>query len=195
MITIPSGIKDPSYRYKMPKMDLKQESRLNGAKTCIFNIDDVAKHLRVPAQSIMKWFSSEFGAPLKGDSTISGHINYGETLPKLDKYIEKYVICKNCKYPELTYYVEGSKKQAELKSKCNSCGTRNTLDTQSQAGKVLLQDALTGNKKDTDIQEKDRVQIEDKVTKKDKKKKKEESEEEVSDLEDEVTWKSKRVGK
>ena len=35
-------------RYKMPKMILKQESRLNGVKTNIFNLDEVAKALRVP---------------------------------------------------------------------------------------------------------------------------------------------------
>ena len=31
----------------MPKMVLKQESRLNGVKTNIFNLDEVAKSLRV----------------------------------------------------------------------------------------------------------------------------------------------------
>jgi hypothetical protein len=34
----------------MPKMVLKGESRLNGVKTNIFNLDDVAKALRVPAE-------------------------------------------------------------------------------------------------------------------------------------------------
>ena len=34
----------------MPKMVLKQESRLNGVKTNIFNLDEVAKALRVPEE-------------------------------------------------------------------------------------------------------------------------------------------------
>ena len=38
------------YRYKMPKMILKQESRLNGVKTNIFNLDELAKALRVPEE-------------------------------------------------------------------------------------------------------------------------------------------------
>ena len=36
----------------MPKMILKQESRLNGVKTNIFNLDEVAKSLRVPEEGI-----------------------------------------------------------------------------------------------------------------------------------------------
>ena len=64
-LTIPSGIKDPSYRYKMPMMDLRQESRLNGAKTNIFNLEDVAQALRVPSIAIMKFLCSELGANME----------------------------------------------------------------------------------------------------------------------------------
>ena len=41
------------YRYKMPKMVLKQESRLNGVKTNIFNLDEVAAALRVNKEGKM----------------------------------------------------------------------------------------------------------------------------------------------
>jgi hypothetical protein len=64
-VTIPSGIKDPTYRYKMPKMNLKEESRLNGVKTNIVNIEEVALALRVPSISIMKFMSSELGANME----------------------------------------------------------------------------------------------------------------------------------
>lgn len=39
----------------MPKMVLKQESRLNGVKTNIFNLDEVAKALRVPEEGKLFW--------------------------------------------------------------------------------------------------------------------------------------------
>jgi len=55
MLNIPRTIEDPSYRYQMPKMDLKQESRLNGVKTNIFNLDRVAEALRVPGDFIIKY--------------------------------------------------------------------------------------------------------------------------------------------
>jgi hypothetical protein len=49
----------------MPKMDLRQEARLNGVKTNIFNIDSVATALRVPSISIMKFLCSELGANME----------------------------------------------------------------------------------------------------------------------------------
>jgi hypothetical protein len=53
----------------------------------------------------------------------------------LDKFIENYVTCKKCNYPELKRYLEGKK---DLKSLCNSCGTVNTHDAAGAAGKVLV---------------------------------------------------------
>jgi len=120
-ITIPSGIRDPSYRYKMPKMILKQESRLNGVKTNIFNIEDVAEHLRVPSVAIMKFMCSELGANMEQTSIVKGKHAYDVMLKHLDKFIDKYVVCQHCKYPELTMRVDGK----NLKSVCNSCGATN----------------------------------------------------------------------
>lgn len=99
-------------------MDLRQEARLNGVKTNIFNIDNVATALRVPSISIMKFLCSELGANMEQSSIIKGNHSYNVMLKYLDKFIEKYVICKFCKYPELRMFVEGK----DLKSTCNSCG-------------------------------------------------------------------------
>jgi translation initiation factor 5 len=46
MLNIPSTVNDPKYRYRMPKMQLKIESKGNGIKTNIVNLGEVAKHLR-----------------------------------------------------------------------------------------------------------------------------------------------------
>lgn len=46
MLNIPSTVVDPTYRYRMPKMQLKIESKGNGIKTNIVNLPDIAKHLR-----------------------------------------------------------------------------------------------------------------------------------------------------
>ena len=52
MINIPSYISDPNYRYTMPKMILKTESKGNGIKTNITNLADVALKLRTNPECI-----------------------------------------------------------------------------------------------------------------------------------------------
>lgn len=71
-VNIPSYVQDPHYRYKMPKMVLKQESRLNGVKTNIFNLDEVAKALRVPEEAIIKFWCAELGASKEKKSILKG---------------------------------------------------------------------------------------------------------------------------
>ena len=92
MLNIPSTIEDPAYRYKMPKMDLKQESRLNGVKTNIFNLEDVAKALRVPADFIIKYMCAELGVAKEKKTVIKGKHSYDDLLHELDRFIVKFIL-------------------------------------------------------------------------------------------------------
>ena len=56
----------------MPRMVLKQESRLNGVKTNVTNALEVANALRVPSASLVKYFCSEVGANQEGDTIVKG---------------------------------------------------------------------------------------------------------------------------
>ena len=56
----------------MPAMKLKQESRLNGVKTNVTNLADVAGALRVPESAILKYFCAEVGANSEGTSIVKG---------------------------------------------------------------------------------------------------------------------------
>jgi len=49
MVNIPRSVEDQYYRYKMPALEAKVESRGNGIKTVIVNISDIAKALARPA--------------------------------------------------------------------------------------------------------------------------------------------------
>lgn len=84
-------------------MVLKQESRLNGVKTNVFNLDEIAKSLRVPEEgkifisyisfiplicktrhinfsiAILKFWCAELGASAEKKSIIKGQHNF-ETL-------------------------------------------------------------------------------------------------------------------
>ena len=155
-------------------------------------------------------------------SIVKGKHTYEVMLKHLDKFIEKYVLCKGCNYPEIKMFLDGK----ELKSKCNSCGKENSHDGKSKAGKIFVQELKQGKKGVEDIVKKDKVQAsqeveaeefkgedddekEDKKKKKDKKDKKkdkkkkkdekegasEEKDNEVSDADEEVTITSRRVGK
>jgi len=113
---------------------------LNGVKTNIVNVDDIAEHLRVPELALMKWFCAELGANMEKTSLIKGNHAYDILLKHLDKFIIKYVCCQNCKYPELKMKVEGK----DLLSVCNSCGKTNKHDGMHKAGKVFINDLKSG---------------------------------------------------
>lgn len=72
-------------RYTMPKMSLAQESRLNGVKTNVRNLADVAGALRVPQSAILKYFCSEVGANSEDDSKIKGSFKEEQLRVLLDK--------------------------------------------------------------------------------------------------------------
>jgi len=47
------------------------------------------------------------------------------------RFIEKYLLCTKCKYPETSMYLN----KKSLKSKCRACGTINNLDSNHRSGK------------------------------------------------------------
>ena len=120
----------------MPKMVLKQESRLNGVKINIFNLDDVARSLRVSNEAILKYMCADLGASSEKTSIIKGMHDYEKLLKCLDKFIEKYILCKKCNYPETSLFAQN--KQKELKARCRACGTVSSLDSSHRAGVALL---------------------------------------------------------
>ena len=128
---------DPNYRYKMPEMRLKQESRLNGVKTNITNLPDVAKALRVPESAILKYFCVEVGANSEGTTIVKGQHTLADLARHLDKFIKRWVCCQYCKLPEITHSV----KKKDLIGVCRSCGaTMEKMDTLHRAGKCLHKD-------------------------------------------------------
>lgn len=77
-------------------------------------------------------------------------------LKFLDKFIDRYVLCKNCRYPELRMELSGK----DLKSCCNSCGKTTMHDTNHKAGKALVNYLKQGGGQKTDITRKDKSQHE-----------------------------------
>ena len=98
---------------------------------------------------------------------IKGEFDSETIRLTLDKYIEKYVLCKSCGLPEIFLVVTKGK---VIKSKCNSCGNINILDNKHKLATYIVKNPP---KNQTEIKGgKDKDVDADKKKKKKKKKKK-----------------------
>ena len=126
-LNIPSTVKDPNYRYQMPKIQVTTQGTGGGVKTRIDNVKEVAHALTVPPDYPLKFIGRELGSntEIKNDNYL---INGSHTAEKfqqiLDKFIEKYVLCPSCKLPEIRIFI----KKGEIRCKCRACGTISKLD-------------------------------------------------------------------
>jgi len=144
LLNIPSYIDDPSYRYQMPALQLKIEGKGNGIKTNIVNLVEVAKALRVPTEYPLKFLGHELGSLTQYKenkenkneiiSIINGAFIDEELKKHMDKFIEKYVLCPNCKYPEMVLRVRKEK----VCGSCNSCGAKPILDNNHRLATFIL---------------------------------------------------------
>uniref|UniRef100_A0A0E0JVJ3 W2 domain-containing protein n=1 Tax=Oryza punctata TaxID=4537 RepID=A0A0E0JVJ3_ORYPU len=119
---------DAFYRYKMPKMITRIESRGNGIKTKIVNMVDIAKALARPASYITKYFSCVVGTrhtfdEKTGDSLVYGAHDTVKLAGLLENFIKKYVQCYGCGNPETEIVVSViSKADKKVSLKCAACG-------------------------------------------------------------------------
>lgn len=145
-------------------------SRLNGAKIDLVNVEDVAKHLRVHPDAIVKYMCAEYGTSKEGKSIIKGDHKQEDLLKTLDKFVEKYLLCGTCKLPETT--LTGGKR--DLKGHCRACGAETKLDSIHRVGQFLMKNLP---KNMSEITGKDAGAVEEKKKTKKGKKKGEEAEE------------------
>lgn len=142
-VNIPSTCDDPQYRYKMPRLVSRKEGRGRGKKTCIVNMGDVARALKRPPQYTTKWFGLELGAvstytnkESEGErAIINGHHDAPIFQTMLDKFIDKYVLCEDCRLPEIDLIV----KKGNIMGKCKACGWLGELDSDHRLASFIKQ--------------------------------------------------------
>jgi len=122
-------VEDPSYRYKMPKISGKIEGRGNGIKTLLVNVREVAMALNREAPEVTKFFGTELGAQTTFEAETDRAIVNGAhsdvlLLEKMRIYIEKFVLCGNCKLPETHYKI----KDSIITQRCLACGAKTVCD-------------------------------------------------------------------
>ena len=129
-ITNIGGGDDIFHRYKMPRILGKVEGRGNGIKTRIVNCSQIAKALHRPPGYVCKFFGCELGAQTKINDGEDVYIVNGSHDQKLltdtlNKFIQMYVLCPNCKLPETDLVLD---KKGNIYHKCNACGAQQLVD-------------------------------------------------------------------
>jgi len=169
-INIGGSSNDPSYRYKMPRIQTVVEGRGNGIRTVIINMNDIAKSLKRPADYPTKWFGCELGAmskydPKTGRATINGNHSQQQLIQLLEEFIQKYVLCPNCGLPETDLFV----KKDDIKQDCKACGYNKSMDMSHRLTKSILHSPpaeMPKSKKDKKVTADAKVEKMDKPAKK-----------------------------
>lgn len=132
-------IDDPEYRYKMPAVFGKIEGSGNGIKTVIPNISDVGISLHRSPAEVNKFFGTELGAQTKysveTDRAVVNGAHTDATLQGLvHRYVDKFVLCPNCNYPETDYKI----KNEIIFHKCKACGAQEMVDMSHKLCNFIL---------------------------------------------------------
>ncbi len=109
-----------SERFEMPKFEFFSE----GNKTIIRNYKAVVDKIRRQPEFLSKHLSKELAVPVEvqGERLILQRKLSGDILnKKLEEFVLKYVICKQCKRPD-THVQEMGHGLRQLV--CESCGAR-----------------------------------------------------------------------
>lgn len=133
------GSVDAFFRYKMPDIQVKIEGRGNGIKTIIPNMADIGAALKRDPAYPTKYFSTELGALSQWDDKRNVGVVNGEhskeTLTKLlADFINRYVLCPQCKLPETDLKV----KNGQIMAKCKACGFRGPSDNKHRVATYII---------------------------------------------------------
>ena len=110
-------------RFEMPVV----ESFVQGNKTIIKNFDEISSKLRRTPGEIMKYLSRELAVPMSKEGAglvLQGKFHDRMLNEKLKRYVESYVICKECKKADTKIVgVERGVKSLV----CEACGARSPV--------------------------------------------------------------------
>lgn len=106
---------DPFYRYKMPALQIKQQTNC----VIIENLAQVSTSLKRNQKMILKFFGIRLGTQVSDSkSSINGTFKAHELQEALQEFIQTYVLCPDCGNPETEFYL----KKKTYKRTCKACG-------------------------------------------------------------------------
>lgn len=156
-INIRRDVSDPFYRYKMERLQSKVEGKGNGIKTVVVNLANVAQQLARPPNYVIKFFGFELGAQTNIDPKddrwiINGAHEASKLQDLLDIFINKFVLCKDCKNPETVINI----KDGDIILDCKACGQMTHADLRHKLASFILKNAPKKGKKDKSTKKADR---------------------------------------
>ncbi|KIS66570.1 putative translation initiation factor eIF5 [Mycosarcoma maydis] len=130
VVNIRRDVDDKFYRYRMPLLQTKIEGKGNGIKTVIPNMSDIARSLSRPPTYPTKFFGCELGAQTSFDEKndryiVNGAHDADRLRELLDGFIDKFVLCGDCKNPETDLKIL---KDGDILRNCKACGKRTGVD-------------------------------------------------------------------
>lgn len=106
-------------RFKIPQV----VSEIQGQKTLVKNLGEIAQTLRRDESHLAKYFIKEFAAPgnvQNGVLFLQKKVSRDMLQKKLEAYVKEFVFCKVCGEPDT--HLE--KIERILQMRCDACGAR-----------------------------------------------------------------------
>jgi putative translation initiation factor aIF-2 beta subunit len=102
------------------------KGHIQGTKTIITNLQQIADQLDRPIEHILKYLQKELATPAEikenGSLILNRKISSEEFNLKVKKYADDFVFCKECKKPDTKF-----KREGDLVSiQCMVCGAKYT---------------------------------------------------------------------
>lgn len=110
-------------RFEMPRFEYFTE----GNKTIVKNFKAVAERIRREPAVISKYLSKELAVPLEiqGERLVLQRKLSGDIVNrKLEEFVQKYVMCKECNRPDTHIEEEGHRVRNLV---CEACGARKAV--------------------------------------------------------------------
>ncbi len=117
------GLSEEKVDFKIPEVD----SLLQGNKTIIKNISQIANVARRDRGDIAKYLTKELAAPVTLDEqklSIMTKVSANTLNEKIKRYFEMYIVCKECHKPDT--HVAGVDR-GYTTIVCEACGARYTV--------------------------------------------------------------------
>jgi translation initiation factor 5 len=125
-IPIPFTANDPGYRYTRPQIQTTYTTQENRqVLTFLPNLARISRILRVSVDILARYLADENKCtsqlPAGSETPRLSGTHSVESLEKaLNKFIDRYMLCKSCQFPEIV--VSGPQNGIKIKTTCLVCG-------------------------------------------------------------------------